>query len=59
MNWGKLCLSNNNLLYINFAFLYYVVFIFLFFCTELYAFLPSNLSGTHVRTVPAGGYAPG
>ena len=31
MNWGKLCLFNNHLLYINFAFLYYVVFIFLFF----------------------------
>ena len=58
MNWGNPCLFNNHLLHVNFAFLYYVVFIFLFFCTELYVFLPSNLSGTHVRTVPAGSLTP-
>ena len=47
MNWDKLGLFNNHLLYVNSAFLYYYGFYYYYFVLY-FIFLPSTFSGMHV-----------
>ena len=65
-NWGNLycrCCCFNFTLFFNyslfyFILLYFILFYFILFYFISVIFLPSTFSGTHVRTVRTGSYAP-